>query len=98
MLGEVRERAVFLVQHGHRALAHRKGAGHGIPHAPGICAVRLQAVHYQLYEVRLVAVQRRNILQLKQFLVYPHLGVAAFPQLVEELPIVPLAPPHQRSQ
>ena len=98
MLGEMLQRTRFQVHHGHRPLAHGNRLPHGVAHPLVVPRPGLEAVHDELDEMRLVAVQGLYALQFEDFPVDADLRVAALPELVEQLPVMALAAPHERCQ
>ena len=98
MLGEMLQRARFQVHHGHRPLAHGNRLPHGVAHPLVVPRPGLEAVHDELDEMRLVAVQGLYALQFEDFPVDADLRVAALPELVEQLAVMALAAPHERRQ
>ena len=98
MLGEMLQCARFQVHHRHRPLAGGKRLGDGVAHPLVVPRPGFEAVHDELDEMGLVAVQGLYALQFHDFPVDADLRVAALPQLVEQLAVVALAAPHERRQ
>ena len=95
MLGVMGQGAAFRVQNGYRSFAQVQGPAHRVPDAAVIPAFGLQAVHYQLDEMRLVTVQGVHLLQVLQLPVDADLGVTAPAHLLKEFPVMTLSAAHQ---
>ena len=72
---------------GASSLAHAERLGDGIAHPLVIPRTGFQAVHHQLDEMGLVAVQGLHGLQFEDFPVDPDFGVTPLPELVEQLAV-----------
>ncbi len=90
--------AVAVHVHLHHPLRHAERGLHRVGQARAVLRAHHQPVHHQRDVVVLAAVQLGRVAQLHQLAVHPGADEPLAEHLLEELPELPLPPPHQRRQ
>ena len=98
VLGEMAQGVRTALQHSDGSLSKVQGGHDRIPDPLGVTFGRFEFIDQQFDEMALVAVQCIYLIQGLDFSVHPYLRIATSPELVEQLAVVSLAAPYERSQ